>query len=146
MDPRRVQRQDPTQWTLSNSRFQEMPISGTIVSGGGKCSGRCWAMVYVVEYELSLPLSVFNFRGQTISVAVYFDFGGSSSTTQCTTSITLTEASRYGMVAGAVLMLGIGGILTGVRRRRKVATIQLSEEEGTMSHFEMMPNEAVARV
>jgi hypothetical protein len=51
------------------------------------------------------------------------------------------------MVAGAaVFVLGIAGVVAGVSRRRRVATIQIGAEEGTVSHFEMMPNEAAARV
>ena len=50
------------------------------------------------------------------------------------------------MVAGALAVLGLAAALTGLRRKRRVATIRIAEEEGTSSHFEMMPNDASARV
>ena len=50
------------------------------------------------------------------------------------------------MAAGALVVVGLAAALTGLRRKRRVATIRLSAEEGTASHFEMMPNEASARV
>ncbi len=50
------------------------------------------------------------------------------------------------MVAGALAVLGFAATLSGIRRKRRIGTIHIAEGEGTMSHFEMMPNDASARV
>jgi len=83
-------------------------------------------------------------RGKQVALKVIFDFGDSTST--CSTKITLTKSSGYTMIAGGFVVLGLAGVLTRVGRRRRTGTIQLDAQEGTASHFEMMPNEGAARV
>ncbi len=82
--------------------------------------------------------------GTSVSLKATFDFG--SSTGYCSTGITLKKNSGYQMAYGALAVIALAGVLTGFGRRRKVATLQLSEGEGTTSHFEMMPSEATCRV
>jgi hypothetical protein len=83
------------------------------------------------------------FWGTSLSIKAIFDFDGS--TTTCTTTVELSRNSGYTMVGSAVLLLGLAGGAFGIRRRR-VASIQLGEEEGTQSHFEMMTNDAAVSV
>lgn len=79
----------------------------------------------------------------SVSMKVIFNFGGT--TTTCKTTLTLTKTSGYTMVAGAVVVFSLAGVLTTIGRKRRAA-IQLDEEEGTPSHFEMLPNEGAVRV
>jgi hypothetical protein len=81
--------------------------------------------------------------GASVSIKAIFDFDGSKTT--CTTTVELSKNSGYTMVGSAVLLLGLAGGALGIRRRR-VASIQLGEEEGTQSHFEMMTNDAAVSV
>jgi MYXO-CTERM domain-containing protein len=98
----------------------------------------------VAEFPFTLPgdgdsyYSQYGFWGMSVGLTATFDFDGS--TTECTTSVVLSKNSGYQMAMGAVAIIGLAAAL-GIRRRR-VATIQLNEEEGTQSHFEMMPKEA----
>lgn len=85
-----------------------------------------------------------SYWGTSVSLKAAFDFG--TSTGYCSTSITLKKSSGYQMAMSAVGVMGLVAIVAGVGRRRKVATLQLNEGEGSTSHFEMMPNESVCRV
>ena len=58
----------------------------------------------------------------------------------CTVVVTLNNSSGMASAAAAMFVVGLAGIVGYGIRKRRVATIQLSEEEGTCSHFEMMPN------
>eukprot|EP00934_Nitzschia_sp_Nitz4_P001617 Nitzschia sp. Nitz4//scaffold161_size51353//44835//45568//NITZ4_006958-RA/size51353-augustus-gene-0.53-mRNA-1//-1//CDS//3329537939//1617//frame0 len=78
--------------------------------------------------------------GVSVGVKATFDFGDSKSV--CTTSVKLSKRNGYQMVAGGVAMFALAGVLVGVQRRRRVATIQLGHDEGTQSHFEMMSSDA----
>jgi len=101
----------------------------------------------ISEYSIDLPdpsssLSLAGSMGMAISVGadIYFDSGEIE---QCSFTIALVnQSSGYSMgyigMAGFMLF-GVGTTL-GVKRR-KVATIQLDDTEGTHNHFELMPNE-----
>lgn len=82
--------------------------------------------------------------GKGLALTVAFDFGNSNG--YCSTKITLKKNSGYQMAMGAFVVVGLATIMTGVRRRRKIATLQLHDHEAATSHFEMMPNEATCRV
>jgi len=101
-------------------------------------------------FKLAIPgdteswYSEYGYWGMSVGVDAVFTIDGSE--TVCTVGIKLSKANGYTMVYGAGLafaaFLSLG---FGVRRRR-VAKIQLSPEEGTQAHFEMMPNGATAAV
>jgi hypothetical protein len=114
---------------------------------------------YAFTYDYPIPgkpswwglVSHFNVA---IGIEAIFNFEGSASTT-CTmtftaTQMTATQAQAYqmvstvGFVGGAILFVGVAAI--GLYKKRRVATIQLQEDEGTRSHFEMMPNDAAVGV
>lgn len=84
------------------------------------------------------------YRGASLSLKAYFNFGDSK--TVCTTSIKLSKNNGYRMVAGGMMMFGLAGFMTSSYRRRHVASIQIGEDEGTQSHFEMMNGDAGVRV
>jgi hypothetical protein len=75
--------------------------------------------------------------GSTIRITVEFMYDDGTTTT-CTTSVVLSNNTTSTMAAAAVVLVGLAAAL-GIRGRR-VATIQLADDEGTKSHFEMMPN------
>jgi hypothetical protein len=73
--------------------------------------------------------------GVTVGIQAKFTFDGAK--TVCIVGVHVSKGG-YAMsyVGAAVLLFGLVGAM-GYRRRR-VATIQLKEEEGTVTHFEMM--------
>ena len=76
-----------------------------------------------------------DYWGMSIGIKATFDINGSK--TVCNTKVTLSKNSGYSMAYSAVIALAGVSLLIGFRRRR-VAKIQLDEEEGTQTHFEMM--------
>jgi hypothetical protein len=111
---------------------------------GGDCPS---AGTYTVDqWAYQLPgnggswYDEYMYWGMSLTLDAIFDFSGQ--TTECTTTVTLSR--NYSMVWGGAIFLGLAS-MWGIRKRR-VATIQLKEEEGTQSHFEMMPNDAGVRV
>jgi hypothetical protein len=109
---------------------------------------------YAFTYDYQLPdkssswyADMSKLFSVSVQIEAVFDFEGNEST--CTMNITASEAQGYGMassvqfVGGAIVLVGVAAI--GLKKRR-VATIQLQEEEGTRSHFEMMPNDAAVQV
>jgi len=88
--------------------------------------------------------SQYGYWGRSIPLKVSFDFG--SSTGYCSAYVILKKNNGYQMAYGVLGVVGLVGVAIGFRRRRKMATLQLGEEEGTTSHFEMMNNDAACRV
>ena len=74
--------------------------------------------------------------GGSIPIKAKFAFDDGSTIT-CTTAVVLSNNNGTTAVS-LVVLVGLAAAL-GIRKRR-VATIQLAEDEGTNSHFEMMPN------
>ena len=113
---------------------------------------------YAFTYDYQVPdkgwyAKLLNMLSMAVVIKADFDFQGSATTT-CTMMLTATKttmsqgqgyqmASTVRFVGGAILLVGVAAL--GLKKRR-VATIQLQEEEGTRSHFEMMPNDAAVRV
>jgi hypothetical protein len=118
---------------LTSESGNECPSAGTYTVNEWAYqlpgNGDSWYASYNMYWGRSLGLkATFNFSGQT---------------TTCETTVKLSRSS-YSMVYGAAIILGLAA-LWGFRKRR-VATIQLKEEEGTQSHFEMMQNDDGVRV
>lgn len=98
---------------------------------------------------LSTNMRMTNRYGSTSSnymVALSLNLVNEAAST-CTTVITMKQewtgsrgsSSWTGASAGgAAAIVGLAGYL--IRRRRRVAQIKLAEEEGSTSHFEMMPS------
>ena len=128
---------------------KEIDLCGKLTSSSGSACPSAGS--YTLDsFRFTIPgsgdqwYSQSGYWGSSIALKASFDFG--TSTGYCSTGVTLKKNSGYQMAYGALLIMGISGIVAGIRRRRKVATLQLSEGEGTTSHFEMMTNEAVCRV
>lgn len=122
--------------SLSSSSGSDCPSAGTY-------SG---SFDYTIPGSENSYLTKFSW-GQSINVVVGFDFGDGTSN-ECSSTVVLNSGSysmaAYSMAAGALVVVGLAAV--GIRRRR-VASIKLArEEEGTTSHFEMMPNENGATV
>ena len=113
---------------------------------------------YAFTYDYQIPdkgwyAKLLSMVSMAVVITADFDFQGSTTTT-CTMMITATKtttsqsqsyqmASTVRFVGGAIILVGVAAL--GLKKRR-VATIQLQEEEGTRSHFEMMPNDAAVQV
>jgi hypothetical protein len=123
----------------------------TPMSNGDTCPD---AGDYSFTYDYQLPdkssawyMNMLDLFGMSIKITADFDFNGDVST--CEMSIKAQKDTGYQMVStvqfvgGAILLVGVAAI--GLKKRR-VATIQLQEAEGTQSHFEMMPNDAAVGV
>jgi hypothetical protein len=127
------------------------PCGGMVSIDGVDCPE---AGAYKFAYDYQLPdqgsawyANMAGLFGIAITVKAIFDFGDSQSTT-CTMTITASQNSGYQMstvsfVGGAILLVGVAAI--GLKKRR-AATIQLQEGEGSQSHFEMMRNDAAVQV
>ena len=128
---------------------EEIDLCGKLTSSSGSTCPSAGS--YTLDsFRFTIPgsgdqwYSQSGYWGSSIALKASFDFG--TSTGYCSTSVTLKKNSGYQMAYGAILLMGFAGIVAGIGRRRKVATLQLSEGEGTTSHFEMMPNEAICKV
>lgn len=108
----------------------------------------------ISDYSLDLPdpsssLSLAGSMGMSISVGadIYFDTGDYE---QCTFTIALvnkTNSYSMGYIGMAGFMLFGVATTLGIKRR-KVATIQLEQDdtEGSHNHFELMPKGKAVRV
>jgi hypothetical protein len=124
----------------------------TSVDGSSACPHKG---VYDFTYDYKLPdkgsawyANMMAYFNASIKIKAVFDFEDSASTT-CKLSIMASKisgsknSSAAQFVGAAILLVGVAAI--GLKKRR-VATIQLQEEEGTQSHFEMMPKDSSVQV
>jgi hypothetical protein len=82
----------------------------------------------------------------TVTVDFTFDTGD---TEQCSVKVALVnQREGYSMIYASVVAFAIVGVGTalGIKRNRKVGTIQLDDTEGSHTNFEMMPNEHIVQV
>lgn len=105
--------------------------------------------------DLSVPIpsantamSIAGSMGLSVTVAVEFTFD-TGDTEQCSLKVALVNQSEgYSVAYASVLAFAIVGVGTalGIKRKRKIGTIQLEDHEGSQTHFEMMPNERIVQV
>jgi hypothetical protein len=92
------------------------------------------------SWYVSLALAIYG----SVDVNVYLEFSTGSS--RCTATFKEKSSSESGSAYFVGSFVALVGLVTVGLRRRRVATIKLQEDEGTTTHFEMMPNDNFVRV
>lgn len=107
-----------------------LPSSGVLTPSTMSVSSADGVTESKYFFLLTATLTLENAGASTCTTSIYIDrltYDGSESNSYMAAS-----------AVGAVVLVGMATAL--IRRRRRVAKVELSEEEGTTTNFEMMPS------